>query len=348
MRKAHFVFAISLGAWAAPCLAQREAHDPVFYVTPLLNAVRTDDARLVDDGSAFTLAAGFESLPNWNLELNLFRGTFEGAAGDDLQADGIGVNALRVFRRDARVAPYALFGLGSLDKDRTLGGGSRDGYADAGAGMLVKLRSSADTGRALSLRADLRVRHDDADEGSRIDRMLGIGLQFAFGSGSSSPEASVAAAPAAVPPPSAPVDGDGDGVVDDRDRCPNTRSGAPVNLNGCEPQEEIRLLQITFEHDSDRLRPEAFGTLAEAVETLRRNSDLRIEVAGYTDDSGSDAYNLALSQRRAEAVRRYLIDRGVTNALAVRGYGEREPVADNGTEAGRSQNRRVVLLILSP
>ncbi|MCS7001538.1 MAG: OmpA family protein [Dehalococcoidia bacterium] len=71
-----------------------------------------------------------------------------------------------------------------------------------------------------------------------------------------------------------------------------------------------------------------------------------MEVAGHTDSRGSDAYNLALSQRRAETVLKYLTDNGVTNTLRARGYGERQPVASNRDEAGRAQNRRVVLRIL--
>ena len=82
------------------------------------------------------------------------------------------------------------------------------------------------------------------------------------------------------------------------------------------------------------------------MQTLRLNPDLRIAVAGHTDDRGSDSYNQLLSQRRAEAVRRYLVDKGVTNVLTVRGYGESDPIADNGIEAGRAENRRVVLRIL--
>ena len=78
------------------------------------------------------------------------------------------------------------------------------------------------------------------------------------------------------------------------------------------------------------------------------NADLSIEVAGHTDARGPDAYNLDLSRRRAETVRRYLLDRGVTNVLTARGYGEREPIADNGTETGRAENRRVVLKVLLP
>src|SRR5690606_4664308 len=98
--------------------------------------------------------------------------------------------------------------------------------------------------------------------------------------------------------------------------------GTRVDARGCDLKEEIQLPQVTFENNSDRLQPQAFATLDEAVQTLRMNPDLRIEVAGHTDGNGSQAYNLGLSQRRAEAVRRYLTDKGVTNALSVRGYGK--------------------------
>ncbi|MCS6948162.1 MAG: OmpA family protein, partial [Steroidobacteraceae bacterium] len=78
----------------------------------------------------------------------------------------------------------------------------------------------------------------------------------------------------------------------------------------------------------------------------KRHPELRIEVAGHTDDRGSDAYNLDLSQRRAEAVRDYLAKAGVANPLSARGYGESQPIASNADAAGRAQNRRVVLRVL--
>src|SRR5690606_33528543 len=326
----------------------------------------------------FTLAASIEPLPSWNLELNLFRARLEGLAGDDLEMNAAGVNALRVFRRDARVAPYALVGIGSQRKERLLGESSTDAYADLGAGLLIALRRSPDSGRALGLRVDLRVRHDDAAEGGRLDRMLGVGLQYTFGRASSDPERQpeTTAALPAPPPEILAADGDGvadgrdrcaatprgvvvgadgceldsdaDGVVDRTDACPGTPPGTRTDVRGCELRQEIRLPSVTFEHDSDRLLPEAFAALDEAAATLEKNADLRIEVAGYTDSTGSDAYNQALSQRRAEAVRRYLLERGVSNELGARGYGERDPIDDNSTDEGRAQNRRVVLRILSP
>ena len=76
---------------------------------------------------------------------------------------------------------------------------------------------------------------------------------------------------------------------------------------------------------------------------LRRVDAVTVEVQGHTDDEGSAASNLRLSERRADAVRRYLSDAGVDRArLTVRAVGEAEPIASNDTEAGRARNRRVV------
>jgi outer membrane protein OmpA-like peptidoglycan-associated protein len=151
------------------------------------------------------------------------------------------------------------------------------------------------------------------------------------------------------PPPVAPLDGDddGDGISNSRDQCANTPPPARVDSVGCEIKAEIRLPGVNFETNRATLLPGSSSVLDDAVATLKRYPQLRIEVAGHTDASGSDAYNLALSQRRAAAVRDYLLRAGVANALTARGYGESQPLADNRSDAGRLQNRRVVLRILS-
>ncbi|HEY0939100.1 MAG TPA: OmpA family protein [Steroidobacter sp.] len=371
------VAAAVLAALSFPSVAEQTEPSSGFYVAPIVHAVRTDDDRAVDDEGAFTFAVGSEIHPNWNIELNLFRGRFDSSLGDDLTMESAGLNALRVFRRETRFAPYLLLGLGAQRKERELSSSSTDAYADGGLGVLAAIHRSKEDGRALLLRLDGRARYDDADGGSRVDYLLGLGLQYAFGSRpTAKPSNAAPIQPPAAPPPPPPADEDRDGVPDSTDRCPGTPHGQPVDDNGCELdgdhdnvkdaadacpdtapgtrvdargcdlKEEIQLPLVTFEYNSDRLQPQAFATLDEAVQTLRMNPDLRIEVAGHTDGNGSQAYNLTLSQRRAEAVRRYLVEKGVTNALSVRGYGKSEPIADNGTEAGREKNRRVVLRIL--
>lgn len=104
---------------------------------------------------------------------------------------------------------------------------------------------------------------------------------------------------------------------------------------------QTRLL-IYFDYDKADLKKESFPDLNRAIKFLNENPTLNAEIAGHTDSIGSDEYNKGLSQRRAEAVRDYMISKGVTRSrLRAVGYGEEQPVADNATEEGRALNRRV-------
>jgi len=143
------------------------------------------------------------------------------------------------------------------------------------------------------------------------------------------------------------LDSDGDGIVDSVDKCPGTPKGERVDNTGCPFNKELLLQGVKFETNSEALLPESLPVLNNAIATLKRYPELNVEVAGHTDSRGSDAYNLSLSSRRAEAVLKYLQDGGVTNAMTSKGYGERQPIASNNTEEGRLQNRRVVLRALN-
>ncbi|HPF25719.1 MAG: OmpA family protein [Steroidobacteraceae bacterium] len=143
------------------------------------------------------------------------------------------------------------------------------------------------------------------------------------------------------------LDSDGDGVVDSQDKCPDTPKGDRVDATGCSFKEELKLPGVEFDLDKATLRPESAAVLEGAVSVLKRYPDLKIEVAGHTDAQGSDAYNMNLSKQRAITVLDYLKAGGVTNELASRGYGERQPVASNATAEGRQENRRVVLRVLN-
>jgi OOP family OmpA-OmpF porin len=143
-----------------------------------------------------------------------------------------------------------------------------------------------------------------------------------------------------------PLDSDGDGVLDGDDRCPNTPAGARVDVRGCEIKAVIELPDVGFEYNAATLTPSSQATLNDAAATLVRNPDLQVEVAGHTDSAGAAAYNQALSERRANSVRDYLIGAGANPAnLTARGYGEDEPIADNRTAEGRATNRRVELRV---
>ncbi len=101
---------------------------------------------------------------------------------------------------------------------------------------------------------------------------------------------------------------------------------------------------IYFDLDSDVIRPESTPTLTEILTTLEDHSEYRIVIEGHTDSTGEEDYNRQLSERRARAVVRYLVEHGIAaGRLEAVGKGESEPAADNATPAGRQQNRRVVL-----
>lgn len=118
----------------------------------------------------------------------------------------------------------------------------------------------------------------------------------------------------------------------------------PVAAPVPEVKQRIVLRGVTFDFDSSTLRPDAFPVLDQAALLLKENPDVMISVDGFTDSVGSQAYNKALSIRRAEEVYRYLVNRGVDpERLGVQGFGMANPVASNDTEAGRAQNRRVEL-----
>ncbi len=136
-------------------------------------------------------------------------------------------------------------------------------------------------------------------------------------------------------------DDDGDGVPNARDRCPATPAGFTTDARGCLL---LELPGLRFSPGSARLGWKARAQLEDLAARLR-GLPVHLEVQGHTDNVGKPELNQALSQRRAEAVARYLIRRGVApDALLARGYGDSQPVADNATPEGRAQNRRVVLI----
>ena len=146
-----------------------------------------------------------------------------------------------------------------------------------------------------------------------------------------------------------PKDSDGDGVVDSMDKCPATPVGEKVDSIGCPPlftgvSRTLVLEGVTFELNSTALTAGARGALDRVAIGLVAHAGTWVEVAGYTDNRGGIAANLRLSKARADAVRSYLIERGVSpEQITSRGYGADDPIDTNATAVGRSRNRRVEL-----
>jgi len=132
-------------------------------------------------------------------------------------------------------------------------------------------------------------------------------------------------------------DSDGDGVPDHIDRCPETPLVADVNSVGCWVIKDLH-----FDFDQADINIKYNKSLDNIVEILKKNPFLNIEIQGHTDNRGSKQYNKKLSEKRAKAVARYLIKKGIRTArISYVGYGYEIPIATNKTEEGRSLNRRV-------
>ena len=103
---------------------------------------------------------------------------------------------------------------------------------------------------------------------------------------------------------------------------------------------------VNFASDSDQMLDGSEVVLDNVIESLKNNPEVKLEIAGYTDDRGDALYNRILSRRRAEAVMIYLVKHGIdARRLTAAGYGSDDPIADNDTQQGRQKNRRVELHI---
>ena len=113
-------------------------------------------------------------------------------------------------------------------------------------------------------------------------------------------------------------------------------------------QEKVIVLQnIFFETGSAELLPTSDPELNKLLWTLRKNTEMKIEIRGHTDNEGDDKSNQVLSEARAKAVYQYLLGRGIdAGRLSYKGFGETQPIADNKTEKGRKQNRRTEFTII--
>ena len=174
---------------------------------------------------------------------------------------------------------------------------------------------------------------------------IGLGLRISF----DQPAAPIAAAPApmpvavpvavAPPPPPPPVK-----------KCPNTPPGFKVDADGCIIQQTIVLHAVNFKTNSDVLtdadKAQIDPVVATLLPALQAQPSLHVEVDGHTDSRGSAAYNLKLSDKRANAVKDYLVSKGIAaSQLSAHGFGQTKPVASNDTVDGRTQNRRVEFVV---
>ncbi|SEL51025.1 OmpA family protein [Stigmatella aurantiaca] len=149
------------------------------------------------------------------------------------------------------------------------------------------------------------------------------------------------------------VDLDGDGVPDVTDQCPKepgvtSRQGCPEPVSPQVKEERLSLAdrKIVFMVGLAEIQGDGARILDEVAELLKSRPGVSLRIEGHTDNTGPEQLNRSLSQERAEAVRAYLIQRGIAGSrLEARGYGPSRPVASNDTPEGQSENRRVEFII---
>ena len=138
-------------------------------------------------------------------------------------------------------------------------------------------------------------------------------------------------------------DSDGDGVIDKFDKCPNTPKGVLVNHYGCPV---ITTLRINFDFNKYNVKKIYYPEIEKIAKILKANPKLKIEIDGYTDNIGSKAYNLKLSKKRAEAIKKVLVNvyHIDPSRIVVKGFGEDYPLVPNTTSTNRTLNRRAEII----
>ena len=300
------------------------------YFTPMLSYALADDDRLTDDGFGGVIALGSRFSPYLAAEIRGSYLTFD----SDEEERGLVCGLLNTC---PQVDDTELYG-GGIGLNLYPFAGGLYLHVDAMAGTHgqyhggVGYEFGGASGMSLVAEA-LYHMSEDYD-----DTRFNLGLKFPFGA---SAEPAPEPDPYVPPPEPEPVR-----VVEPPDCELPAGAGEPVDFAGCEIGDTIVLEGVNFDFDKATLTPESTELLDRVIDALLARPDIKVEVRGHTDSMGSDSYNEALSDRRANSVMRYLQEGGIpSDRMTARGFGESEPIADNDTELGRSRNRRAELYI---
>ncbi|BFM18610.1 hypothetical protein R50073_47930 [Maricurvus nonylphenolicus] len=337
---------------SAPTLAD----DHKYEISGAMGRYFIDSDRDLEDDDVPALGLGYVINPQWTVEAWwLDIDTDDDRTGEDVDGTQYRIDGLYHFNEANGWRPFLAFGLGEMDFDYDNSNDSEETQLNFGVGLKREIHPN------WSVRADLRAFHSLDEEDTDYAAMLGMTFQFG-------------GSPAA---PAGPLDSDGDGVTDDMDACPNTPAGVTVDAKGCPLDSDgdgvydymdkcpdtapnlkvdadgcpIKLekavsieLKVNFDNNSDVVKPEYFDEIKRVADFANQYKDTVVEVQGHTDSRGSAAYNKNLSDRRAKAVAKVLVETYGMGAdrVTAKGYGEEQPTATNDTAEGRAANRRVV------
>ncbi len=211
-------------------------------------------------------------------------------------------------------------------------------FVDYGLGLKYRFTDKLALKAEATHEVKLNASHKDDTQNKFL---FSLGLAYAFGEVAQPPvvEKVIEVEEKPVVVEKVEGDDDNDGVLNNMDECPNTPAGVPVDAKGC-PQ--TISLHVNFNFDKANILPKYDAQINQVADFMVKYPVYSVMLEGYTDSTGSEAYNLKLSDRRAAAVAKSLINKGVDGKkVSTVGYGESNPVASNKTKEGRALNRRV-------
>ena len=334
------------------------------YFSGLYAYESSDSAREAEDGNGYQLSIGIPLSPKTSFELTFYDVGRERAldGNKDYQTAlfldwtrDLGTFGWESSASLPRFKPFGIIGFGAVEED-VLGDKHMHFGANVGLGLLFPLTNTKGWAIRTEARAQIHQNSEEsvAEEDLLMDYRVMVGLQipltpfFNKGAGKGA-DCELAVVDVESGRKDCAADSDRDGVADGADQCPGTPAGTLVDRKGCPVTSGFVLKGVNFKSDSAKLTNPSKKILDEVAATLAaaNNDGITVEVSGHTDSQGNDDYNLKLSEQRAESVRQYLIGKGI-NATRLRaaGYGETQPLADNDTQDGRLENRRVEFKIV--
>jgi OOP family OmpA-OmpF porin len=315
--------------------------DDRFYVAPFGTFIQPGGDRGSNSGWGGGMGVGKMLDEHFNIEL---KGFYQSMSGGNQTGSwnlaGGSADVQYYIMRD-KFSPYTVIGLGGMNSSHN--GDSGAGFiGEAGAGATYEVSDN------FLIRGDVRYRYNqnfnaNLQPGTNEfhDMVVNLGFVVPFGPKPVAPVV-VAEAPAPLPVEAgcSTLDDDHDGVNNCVDECPNTLPGVKVSIVGC------WIVDVKFANDSAVIPQEYFADLDNTAKAIKEHPELPIEIQGHTSKTGGFQYNMKLSERRAEAVKQYLVDGQHIPGLTTKGYGWTRPIDTNDTEEGRANNRRVQLQVL--
>ena len=298
-------------------------------------------------------------------------------SGSDTDVWRLALNGVYEYKKLGFIVPLAKAGIGyesMNDASYTHATGNADSaFIDAGVGAKIPFNDMI----ALKLEAVYMLKYNDARYDNNLVVLAGLNIAFGAKAQKAAPvveekvveekiQEAVVVAPVVID-----GDDDKDGVLNSQDKCPTTQSGKKVNAEGCfidgdDDKDGVLnskdicpntalgdavnsdgcpakvTLNINFENNSDKVNPDSYKTIQKYADFLNNYATYSAKIVGYTDSRGSQNYNQKLSEKRANAIKDMLVEKGVPlSRLSAVGMGENNPIADNSTKEGRAKNRRI-------